>query len=326
MGKAHRWLMSRLGGYTYKKLIKHLKLIRYSGHPQTSLSLYLTEICKQSSKEFFLVGRAEQKARDALSKQMYDYLCNTYTSSRDDTLFDFNDVIIPKPIRDHDAYIFVGEFWDILLYHLIDDKSFCDIVCDDGPYEYGNVVINDRDVVFDCGANAGTFSAIASRKGATVYAFEPFEYIIDTYLTETAKWNPNINICKYAVSETDGQVSFTGDINSIHSNRISDNCVDEFDPSKEQVNDVMVEAIALDTFVEKNNIPYVHFIKADIEGAERDMLMGAKQILREYAPKLSLCTYHLPDDSKVLRKLILEANPGYTVEERFSKMYAYVKK
>jgi FkbM family methyltransferase len=325
MGKAHRWLKSRLGGYTYKKLKKHLRLMKYSGHPQTDLSIFITKFCKQSSKEFFLVGKAERNARNASSRQMYEYLCNHYTSSSDDTLFDFNDVIIPKPIREDDIFIFVGEFWDILMYRLIEDKSFCDIICDDGPYESGNVVIDDGDIVFDCGANMGMFSAIASRKGANIYAFEPFEYIIDTYLSKTAKLNPNINICKYAVSEADGQVGFTGDINSIHSNKISSICDNELNQSKEQVSDVLVQAVSLDSFVQKNNIPQVDFIKADIEGAERNMLVGAKLTLKEFAPKLSLCTYHLPDDSKVFKKLILEANPNYTIEERFSKMYAYVK-
>jgi len=52
------------------------------------------------------------------------------------------------------------------------------------------------------------------------------------------------------------------------------------------------------------------------------MLMGAKRVLREFAPKISICTYHLPDDPEVLRKLILEANPQYVIEERWKKMYA----
>jgi len=55
------------------------------------------------------------------------------------------------------------------------------------------------------------------------------------------------------------------------------------------------------------------------------MLVGARQVLKEYAPKISICTYHLPDDPKVLRELILDANPNYIIEERFEKMYAYVK-
>jgi hypothetical protein len=88
----------------------------------------------------------------------------------------------------------------------------------------------------------------------------------------------------------------------------------------------IVPAITLDAFVERNSITRVDFIKADIEGAERNMLRGATRILRDFAPKLSICTYHLPDDPLVLRKLILEANPEYQIVEKFKKMYAHVPK
>ena len=73
------------------------------------------------------------------------------------------------------------------------------------------------------------------------------------------------------------------------------------------------------------HIPRVDFIKADIEGSERHMLMGARRVLKEFAPKLSLCTYHLPDDPQVMREIILDANPRYRIEERWKKMYAWVE-
>ena len=79
-----------------------------------------------------------------------------------------------------------------------------------------------------------------------------------------------------------------------------------------------------DAFVEKNSIERVDFIKADVEGAERNMLRGAKRILRDFSPKLSLCSYHLPDDPQVLREIILDANPEYQIVEKFKNLYAYV--
>jgi hypothetical protein len=85
-----------------------------------------------------------------------------------------------------------------------------------------------------------------------------------------------------------------------------------------------VKIYALDTFVKEAGLARVDFIKADIEGAERDMLRGAAATLRDFAPKLALCTYHLLDDPEVLEHLILEANPRYKVVQFRKKLYAAV--
>jgi hypothetical protein len=76
--------------------------------------------------------------------------------------------------------------------------------------------------------------------------------------------------------------------------------------------------------VKQKNLKKINFIKADIEGAERDMLRGAKETLRTMHPKLAICEYHLPDDPEVLEAIIKEANPNYVIEHKYMKLYAYV--
>jgi hypothetical protein len=80
----------------------------------------------------------------------------------------------------------------------------------------------------------------------------------------------------------------------------------------------------LDNFAAENNLKRVDFIKADIEGAERLMLAGAKNVLKEFAPKLAICTYHLRDDPQVLESIIREANPAYKVVQLSKKLYASI--
>ena len=46
--------------------------------------------------------------------------------------------------------------------------------------------------------------------------------------------------------------------------------------------------------------------------------------LKEFGPKLSICTYHYPEDKELLESIILEANPNYIVEHHWRKLYAYV--
>ena len=249
----------------------------------------------------------------------YNCLCDLYTSDKSDSLFDFNGIMLPKPMNREEKIEFFQEFLDMLAPKIVKDKTFCNIVTIEGPYELGEVQVKTNDVVIDCGANMGLFSAIASNKGATVYAFEPGEFIIENYLSKTASINPNIEICKFALSNEERLLYFSQNVNKPASSRI----LNTSSLNSERV--VTVQATTIDNFVQERNIPQVDFIKADIEGAERYMLMGARQVLKEYAPKISICTYHLPDDPKVLRELILDANPNYIIEERFEKMYAYVK-
>jgi hypothetical protein len=85
-----------------------------------------------------------------------------------------------------------------------------------------------------------------------------------------------------------------------------------------------IKLTTLDNFVHEQNLGKVDFIKADIEGAERDMLKGAGGVLKEFAPKLALCTYHLPDDPEMLESLIKDANPNYRVVHISKKLFAAV--
>jgi hypothetical protein len=86
-----------------------------------------------------------------------------------------------------------------------------------------------------------------------------------------------------------------------------------------------VSVITLDKFVEENPLEHVDFIKADIEGFEREMLKGATNVLKKFAPKLAICTYHLSDDPG-LEKIIKEANPNYTVVHIRYKLFAISQK
>jgi hypothetical protein len=54
------------------------------------------------------------------------------------------------------------------------------------------------------------------------------------------------------------------------------------------------------------------------------MLKVAGGVLKEFAPKLALCTYHLPDDPETLESLIKDANPNYRVVHISKKLFAAV--
>ena len=189
----------------------------------------------------------------------------------------------------------------------------------EGPYLYKDIQIKKDDIVIDAGANFGLFSALASSLGAIVYAFEPVKITREKYLKETAKLNENINIISLALSNTIGNIFIKG------GSSVTASIVENLNKKEGDLINEMVSTITLDDWVKQNNISKIDFIKADIEGAERLMLEGAQWVLKNYAPKLAICTYHLPDDKKVLTDLILKANPNYKIIYKWKKLYAWVE-
>lgn len=55
----------------------------------------------------------------------------------------------------------------------------------------------------------------------------------------------------------------------------------------------------------------ITFIKMDIEGAEKEALVGAQNIIRNQKPKLAISIYHKKEDIWELPALLLEMNPEY---------------
>ena len=239
--------------------------------------------------------------------------------------WDFNKVVLPLLPEDLITQLY-GVYLDTLFVHCkfqdnYSEKMFSqlDKVLPEGPYSYINenfrVHVESGDYVIDAGAWIGDFSALASYYGAKVYAFEPSSHNFK-YLEETSKLNPNIITVPMGLgSGKETMFVEQGKFGSVSNNLV-----------KEAVSEEKIEITSLDDFVRINDIRKIDFIKSDIEGAEREMLKGATYVLRNFAPKLAICTYHLPDDPEVIKDIILNANPSYTIIQKRMKLYAAVIK
>jgi len=253
------------------------------------------------------------------SAYFYDYLYNQIKPgySNNNNYFDINHIKLPLLKNTVEKGAFVTEFLDFIYPFLFNDYSN---ETGEGPYLYKNVQINKGDIVIDAGAHIGLFSALSSYLGGIVYAFEPVKETREKYLEKTAQLNQNIHIIPYGLSDKNGEIEIIG-------NDLSDASI--IQERKNKIKKVkikeIIEIISLDEWVKQNNIPRVDFVKADIEGAERLMLQGAQWVLKTYAPKLAICTYHLPDDKGVLTKLILQANPNYKIIHKWKKLYAWTE-
>lgn len=71
--------------------------------------------------------------------------------------------------------------------------------------------------------------------------------------------------------------------------------------------DILVPVCALD---HKIDIP-VTFLKADIEGAEKEAICGAENIICHYKPKIAFCIYHKKEDIFEIPLMLKKLNPEY---------------
>ncbi|MDR2129863.1 MAG: FkbM family methyltransferase [Odoribacteraceae bacterium] len=220
----------------------------------------------------------------------------------------------------NDVFLFpcyYGDLYDKALVEKIDRYNMME-----GPYGYVDepfdVRVQKGDIVIDAGAWIGDFSAYVVARGATVHAFEPVE---ETFrlLCKTRELNGNTILpVRAGLGSKEQEVDIA--INA--SNSGANTMIGEHGAGRYE----RVRITTLDKYVEEQGLERVDFIKADIEGAEREMLKGAVNVLRRFAPKLSICTYHLPDDPVVLEQIIREANPDYTVKHLRNKLFAAVVK
>lgn len=231
----------------------------------------------------------------------------------------------PEDERLFFGYVFEDTFYSYLC--LEDDYSEKTVdECDKFLYEglYGlvneevDVRIKPGDIVIDAGSWIGDFAAYASAKGAgKIYAFEPAEANF-RILQKTAELNGNIIPVMLGLSnETTSRTIYIDERNTGASSMLEDMCVARHEETE-------IRTTTIDEFVRANEIERVDFIKSDIEGFERYMLLGAQETLRRFSPKLALCTYHLPDDPQVMSELIRRANPEYKIVQKSKKLYASV--
>jgi len=193
----------------------------------------------------------------------------------------------------------------------------------DGPYEMREVVLSSGDYVIDAGANIGLFSIFASQKvgrKGRVYAFEPIKKAQELLFKNiNSNDTKNVQIAPYALGDKNRELEFIifdrlGASSGYYKSR-----KDILPRGKEKVSQ-----ITLDDFVIHKQIKRIDFIKADIEGMERNLLQGAEKIIKLFKPKISVCIYHRPDDPMVVENMLKSFVPEYKILKTDSKLYAWV--
>lgn len=138
--------------------------------------------------------------------------------------------------------------------------------------EYGigrHIELNADSIVLDIGANAGEFAHVCARYDTQIHCIEPDPKVFaclkhnindlnNASCHETLFWKENAKLDFYSVPE-----------------RADSSVFAEGEGPK-----TVKQAITADAFTQENNLTRVDVIKCDAEGAEPEVLEGAKDILR----------------------------------------------
>ena len=161
--------------------------------------------------------------------------------------------------------------------------------------------VHTGNVVYDIGANVGSFTILASvlvGPSGQVVAFEPLEDNLD-YLRRHVRLNrlENVQVLDVAVADASGEMRF-----SAHPDRLQGRL--------DATGSRQVRSTTLDEYVKGSRVRPPDCLKIDVEGGEGAVLKGAADVLAKYRPVIFLAT-HGPAAELECEKLLL--NAGYRI-------------
>lgn len=136
------------------------------------------------------------------------------------------------------------------------------------------------DTAIDIGAHCGQYSVLMAAKcghSGQVIAFEPDPYARQQFLKNVAL-NPSIKPPVLEATAISDEVGETV-LYSCRGNSLSSLAPGSLGPSSVKLEQIAVKIQTLDGYILENKLPTPRCIKIDAEGAEIDILKGAKRVL-----------------------------------------------
>ncbi len=163
-------------------------------------------------------------------------------------------------------------------------------------YQIPETTVQPGDVVVDCGAAEGLFALVAAEKGARVFCVEPLPEFVEG-LHRTFDTNPRVTILPVAAGAAPATVRFSA--NTISSTISADGGIE-----------ARVEP--LDSLL-GDDAATVTYLKADVEGAELDVVRGAANLIARGKPRIVLAVYHDPNDPQAIAAELRKLRPDYRI-------------
>jgi FkbM family methyltransferase len=238
---------------------------------------------------------------------------------------DFNFLVDMMSISEAKNYF---EGWEWAYNYFADDVSKKIIIGRIKSYLFGdsilfsagckyleNEVVNlsNNEVFVDVGSAVGSITEAfinkTNNKYKHIYAFEPDIENYEKAKNKLLQYS-NVTIMKTALWSRNGVLPFNarGDGGSHICKEITANTT--------------VSATTLDNFF-NGNIEKPTFIKVSAEGSEKEIILGANEIIGKRKPALAASVYHQPDDIYETTKCISDINSDYAFCLRHYSEYIY---
>jgi len=177
-------------------------------------------------------------------------------------------------------------------------------------YGKGEFAVRPGEVVVDCGANLGAFVwKCLQNRAKLIVACE-----IAPHTAECLRRNFQADIeagrvvlCTKGMWDREDEL-----VLQVHPENSGENSVAM--EVKGGVAGPRVALTTIDHLMAELKLSQVDFIKMDIEGAEQKALLGARETLARFKPRLAITSYHLPEDPERIPEIALSAQPGYRIE------------
>ncbi|KKL21432.1 hypothetical protein LCGC14_2445530, partial [marine sediment metagenome] len=176
-------------------------------------------------------------------------------------------------------------------------------------YNHNKIIeVQKEDIVIDAGGCWGdTALYFASKTGnfGKVFSFEFLERNLKIF-----NKNLNLNLNLKEIIEIINNPIWKDSNREINYYEDGVSGVVFFNNNKKKLSQKLI-TISIDDFVKEKNLRKIDFIKMDIEGAEIAALLGAKETLTKYRPKLAISVYHDIDHYYKIPNYINSLNLNY---------------
>jgi len=162
-------------------------------------------------------------------------------------------------------------------------------------------LVENADCVLDIGANTGLYGLVAkcTNPKATVHCFEPLAGVYSILSKNITRNHYSIFPHQKALSNYNGKanVYLPKGNEFVYSVTVNENTLTT--RSLDEVDEVEIETIRLDTFIEQNNISNIDLMKIDVETHEPEVIEGMGVYFKQFRPSLIIEVL----DEKIAEKL-----------------------